>query len=161
MYCPSCGKEILESSTFCSHCGKPTLAPVSTVTVQQNVKEWEYKNYSLTYNEGETGWVDAQQYPEPSARLYYWQNIQHEIMPELQQLFDEGWQPTTEVGPACIELRYYKSGEGVNKTGYWVGALFTYGVSLLGLIWAKTWKFQMVGFHLQLRRPKIMSQEVV
>lgn len=161
MYCPTCGKEIPESSTFCLHCGKPTIAPVSSVAVQQQVKEWEYKDYSFAIPEGEGGWVAAEAYPEPAARLYYWQNIQHDVMPELQQLFDEGWQPTTEVGPVCIQLRYYKSLEGVNVVWYIIGAFFTWGASLLGLFFAKTWKFQMIGFRLQLRRPKIMSQEVV
>lgn len=30
MYCPLCGKSILDGSVFCSHCGKPTTVPQIT-----------------------------------------------------------------------------------------------------------------------------------
>jgi len=29
MYCPSCGKETPENSSFCLHCGKPIIAPAA------------------------------------------------------------------------------------------------------------------------------------
>jgi hypothetical protein len=162
MYCPSCGKEIPEGSAFCLSCGKSTnLASLPNHNAVPTNVEWEYRDFTITWPQGETGWVAADHYPEPAARLYYWQNIQSTIMPQLQQLLDEGWQPLTEVGTACIQLRHYKSLEGVSIAWYIVGAFFTWGLSLLGLFFASTWKFQMIGFHLQLRRPIIMSQPVV
>lgn len=157
MYCPSCGKETPDGSAFCLHCGKSVSAPASS----QAITSWEYQDYTLTWNPGETGWVSAEAYSEPSARLYFWQNIQPMVMQELQPLLDEGWQPITEIGPACVQLRYYKSLEGISCAWVIIGALFTWGVSLLFLPFQKSWKFNMTGFQLQLRRPKIMSEAIV
>jgi hypothetical protein len=162
MYCPSCGKQIPDASAFCSHCGKPTNLQASPSPVSPSaLVEWEYRDFTITWNQGEAGWVAADHYPEPAARLYYWQNIQSSVMPQLQQLLDEGWQPVTEIGPACIQLRHYKSLEGANWTWSIIGALFTWGLSLLFMLFSGTWKFQMIGFHVQLRRPNVMSQAVV
>jgi len=150
MYCPSCGKQIPDNSAFCSHCGKPTTPspPLQPVT------EWEYKDFSLSWPPGTTGWISAHHYTEPAARLDYWHNYQSAIMPELQPLLDDGWQPLTEIGPACIQLRYYKSLEGQSWFWLGLGVIASGGLLLLVLPFMRTWKYQMVGFQLRLRRPK-------
>jgi hypothetical protein len=162
MYCPSCGKQIPDASAFCLHCGKSTNLPAPSSAVSPStVVEWEYRDFTITWRQGESGWVAADSYPEPAARLYYWQNIQSYVMPELQKLLDEGWQPVTEIGPACIQLRHYKSLEGANWIGIGIGIIASWGLLLLLLPFMGSWKFQMIGFHVQLRRPKVMSQTIV
>jgi hypothetical protein len=150
MYCPSCGKQISENSSYCLHCGKQ----ISVSPPVQAVTDWEYKDITLNWPSGVTGWVRADAYPEPAARLYYWQNIQSEMMPVLQELYDQGWQPVTEVGPSCIQLRYYRSLQGLSW--FWTGLMVisTSGIGLLFLPFMRSWKYQMVGSYLRLRRPK-------
>ena len=150
MYCPSCGKETPDSSTFCLHCGKPIAKPVSA----QVVTEWEHKDFRLTWDGRTTGWISAEHYTEPAAKLDYWQNYQSVIMPRLQPLLDEGWQPMGEIGPACIQLRHYKSLQGASWFGILLGTIASFGLLLLILPFMGTWKFQMIGFELRLRRPK-------
>lgn len=162
MYCPSCGKQIPDASEICSHCGKPISlrAPSSAISTPAAV-EWEYRDFTITWNKGQTGWVAAEHYPEPAARMYYWQNIQSSVMPDLQILLDEGWQPVTEIGPACIQLRHYKSLEGTSWLMIIAWIVFSWGLAIFLLPFLGSWKFQMIGFHVQLRRPKVMSQTVV
>jgi len=80
MYCPSCGKQTPDNSIYCLHCGKPT----STATSTQEIIEWENKDFNLTWTEGTTGWVSAEHYTEPAARLYYWQNYQSILCPDCR-----------------------------------------------------------------------------
>jgi hypothetical protein len=58
---------------------------------------------------------------EPASRLYWWQSMQHQILPEIRDFMDEGWQPETEFGPAGYEVRYFNP-------------LFTPGIGCLLLI---------------------------
>lgn len=148
MYCPSCGSQTPDNSTFCLHCGKPIATSVST----QAVTEWEYKDFSLTWKPGTTGWCSVQAYSEPTARLYYWQNYQSEILPDLQKLLDAGWQPVTEIGPSCVQLRSFKSQDKLDL-GQGLIVVLTLGAPVL-FGWTSSWKYEMIGFQVKLRRPK-------
>jgi len=163
MYCPSCGKEIRDGSAYCSSCGKATNGggAVAVKQVPPPVTEWEFQDYKIDIPQGQGGWVSAEAYPEPAARLYYWQNIQATVLPELQALFDQGWQPITEVGASCVQLRHYKSLEGANWLGIIIGIIVSWGLLIFALPFMGSYKFQMIGFYVQLRRPKIMGDVVV
>ena len=161
MYCPSCGKNIPVGSQFCLHCGKST----SLTKIVQTPTEWEYKTYSLTWEHGKTGWYNAFRYNEVTAKVAYWQDWQSTIMEDLQKLLDESWQPIGEIGPSCIELRYYKSYEhysgGELIAGFVFGILlmFTFVLFFVGLAMMPqpNDKWQMIGFKVKLRRPKFAT----
>jgi hypothetical protein len=106
----------------------------------------------LTWKSGKTGWCSAEKYNEPEARLYYWQNYQSYIFTDLQKLLDEGWQPITEIGPSCIQLRSFKSQDSLDlfQVLLIIGTLgipFFFG-------WTRSWKYELIGFQVKLRRPK-------
>jgi hypothetical protein len=155
MYCPSCGKQAPDNSTFCLHCGKP----MAKVTSTASVTEWDYKDFKLTWAQGKTGWVSAHHYAEPSARLYYWQNYQSMIMRDLQKLLDEGWRPIGEIGPAGINLRSFKSYDSGDIFIYAMVIVIVFGTFGLGILaipffWPSSYKYELIGFKVELRRPK-------
>jgi len=158
MYCPSCGKETPANSTFCIHCGKP----ISTSATQtQAVTEWEYQDYHLDFPHGKVGWVSCEAYTEPAARLYYWQNLQEHVMPELQKWYDKGWQPISEVGPSCVEIRYFRGpwSETQNWLAHIIMIFVSAGLWLIILLLAAAfgkgeWRYEMSGFTVKMRRPK-------
>jgi hypothetical protein len=108
MYCPSCGKNVPDNSKFCLHCGFSITAPESPVDRQV---EWEYQDYLLQWGAGDGG-----RYPlsegenENTIRLEIWNNQQSWILPQIQELLDNGWQPVTHVGPAAFSFRYHNGG---------------------------------------------------
>lgn len=102
MYCPSCGKEIPDKSAFCLHCGKPTTSSKEKI-------EFEYCDYKIDMTKSSKSkemWVPAETYTTVAARLHFWQAVQEVVMEKLQEYFDNGWQPVTEVGAAMIQIDY-------------------------------------------------------
>lgn len=102
MYCPSCGKQIPDQSQFCSHCGKPTMIASSPAETKVDPKstEWEHIHFSLDWKRGQGGkYTLSLGHTEQSARQFFWGNFQGNILPQLQRVLDEGWQPVTEIGP--------------------------------------------------------------
>ena len=101
MYCPSCGKEIPDSSAFCLHCGKSiniTTAPAQVAT------EWEYKDYvwyadskmeiGTVRNMGNTGYSDIIQHA--------WLEVRNHLLEGIQDWLDEGWEPFAPIGSDCM-----------------------------------------------------------
>ncbi len=81
------------------------------------------------------------------------------MLSKFQELFDEGWQPVGELGPACIQLRYFKSNDPVGAFGVIMMIIFVFasmglGLLLIPFILPKSWKYQMIGFQVTLRRPR-------
>jgi FHA domain/zinc-ribbon domain len=158
MYCGSCGTQLPDGSAFCSNCGKAVSVHLTNNSAA-SVTSWEYKDINLEVSPKRLGWVRADMYPGPTARLYFWQAIQSEVMQGVQKLRDDGWEAVTEVGPSCVQLKHYKSLEGASFSQTMLLFVFTSG--LYGLIYPFTgsWKFKMVGFQLQMRRPAEAVQE--
>ncbi len=155
MYCPSCGKETPENSTFCLHCGNRIAAPgIAPTPVQQAPVEWEYKDFVYKWSPGQI-WVNVgrQGYTMPAARAWFWQEYQRYIMDELQKWLDEGWEPVGEVGPSSIEVRTFTSAK-LSTFGWLfiiVLSLFTLFLPLL-FIWDQY--AEPTEFRLKMRRPK-------
>jgi hypothetical protein len=96
MYCPSCGKTIPEESKFCLHCGKPT-----TSLPQRTQPKIEYDDFVITYDyKGQWGFA----WTKLSIARDYWQNLQAEILPKIQNWLDEGWEPISEVGLSGFKI---------------------------------------------------------
>lgn len=106
MYCPSCGKEIPDKSTFCLHCGKA----ITTVTKPtRTANEWEYVYFSWDWKVGEGGrYPISGGHSEQAVRLRNWGEDQSKILPSLQEYLDEGWEAVSEVGPMAYVFRRYK-----------------------------------------------------
>jgi hypothetical protein len=99
MYCSACGKQIPENSIFCLYCGSRIKG-----NSNQSVPEWEYRDFVYSYLA----------FPRDSRPARYkislvqrrhdiWAEQQRILLPKLQQWFDEGWQPITEIGAASFE----------------------------------------------------------
>ena len=119
--------------------------------------EWEYRDFRLTCPSEITGSIPAESYTGPAARLYYWKNFRTYFLLELQRSLDEGWQPVSEPGPDCIQLRAYRSRERDLVDDH--GCVFTPGHAFWGLVQSIAYligkrKYELVGFHVRLRRPK-------
>jgi hypothetical protein len=106
MYCPTCGKQISDSSRFCLHCGNP----ITQVIQQDEIAtpaNWEYKWFSWELKKGQGGHYDLHgmygaTYTEQSARLFFWNSEQTKVLPEFQKELDEGWQPLSEIGASAV-----------------------------------------------------------
>jgi len=48
-------------------------------------------------------------YTIPGAQRSFWNSSQAAILVALQKEINQGWKPITEVGPAAIKIRTYKS----------------------------------------------------
>ncbi len=97
MYCPSCGKEIPDKSTFCLQCGEPIKA--KSVTTKKTT-EWVYIYYTRIWNKGIRYNLDS--IHEQLVRLDIWSKVQNIILPEIQTLIDNGMESVTEIGPSAF-----------------------------------------------------------
>jgi hypothetical protein len=43
-----------------------------------------------------------------SARQYFWDEYQNTLLRELQDEYEQGWEPITEVGPSAFKIRSYQ-----------------------------------------------------
>ena len=147
MFCRYCGKQVPDDSAFCKHCGKQLGVSETDANLP---KGWERLTMVIHYRRGEGGWVAQESYPAPVAQQSFWNDaipIIHEIETAMT---DNGWQPVGEHGPACVELEAYKSAEGKNLLAEALGAVASYGTSLL---FAKNWKYTVKSITLKWRRP--------
>jgi len=83
--------------------------------------------------------------PEPFARLNFWQQIQSRVLPVIQHLHDDGWEPITEVGPAALIL---DRGQSKDSSGFLK--------ALVSDIIDPGWK--LFGLSIQFRRQKGIGQ---
>jgi hypothetical protein len=148
MFCRYCGKQVPEESAFCQHCGKQLA--VSQQTAASQPKAWERMTVVINFRRGEAGWVAEEAYTAPVAQQTFWNDFQPLIQDIETMVADEGWQPLGQNGPACVELDRYKSTEGHNPLALALGAVASYGTSLL---FAKSWKLTMKSITLRWRRP--------
>ena len=131
MFCPYCGTQIPDDASFCSKCGKPQAVtrPASEKQTARQI-EWEYWTWnsgvptgvyigSISKASNESGRVS-----EPFVRLQFWQQIQSHVLPIVQKLRDDGWEPITEVGPSALKI------EDKVKQGDW-GDFFKKTVAVL------------------------------
>lgn len=104
MYCPSCGKNVPDNSKFCLYCGKNITIPEPSSDKQV---EWEYQDFLIKWGARDGGRYflkDGEN--ENTIRLKVWNNSQSWILPKIQELLDNGWQPVTQVGPPAFSFRY-------------------------------------------------------
>jgi DNA-binding CsgD family transcriptional regulator len=148
MFCRYCGKQVPKESAFCQHCGKEL--GVSEQTGAGQPKAWERLTVVINFRRGEAGWVAEEAYTAPVAQQSFWNDAQALIQDIETIAADEGWQPLGHHGPACVELERYKSTEGHNRLAMALGAVATYGGSLL---FARSWKFTAKSITLRWRRP--------
>jgi DNA-binding CsgD family transcriptional regulator len=113
-------------------------------------KGWERLTMIIHYRRGEGGWVAQEAYPAPVAQQNFWNDAIPMIHEIETAMTDDGWQPIGEHGPACVELEAYKSAEGQNPLAMALGAVASYGTSLL---FARSWKFTVKSITLEWRRP--------
>ncbi len=103
MFCPSCGKNVPESSSFCLHCGSSITNPKAASDKQI---EWEYCDYIVEYKSGEGG-----KYPltigenENTIRLAVWNSDQLIRLSDIQKWLDKGWQSVSQIGPSGYSFR--------------------------------------------------------
>jgi len=153
MYCPSCGKQTPDNSTFCLHCGtqisSPGVAPALRV-----VTEWEHKDFVYPFKPGGL-WakIGSGAYTEAGAKVEFWQNYQQEIRLELQKWLDEGWEPVGEIGPASMKIRTYTSAKYGAFAWLFIITLSIFTVFLpLLFIWSTY--AEATEFRVTMRRPK-------
>ena len=106
MYCSNCGTQISDDANFCFKCGQQQSSRPLSVNQKTSANDWEYwtweaeppKGMDLGHPKKDGGLTEFQ------ARLHFWQKIQSRVLPAIQQLRDDGWEPITEVGPSAIKL---------------------------------------------------------
>jgi hypothetical protein len=155
MYCPSCGKQTPENSTFCLHCGTRIASPRVVPTPARQIPiEWEYQDFVYRWSPGQI-WVNVgrQGYTMPAARAWFWQEYQRQIMSDLQKWLDEGWEPISEVGPSSIEVRTFQS---IKTSAFGWLVVITLSIFMLGLplLLMRDAYAEPTEFRLQMRRPK-------
>lgn len=149
MYCSSCGNQIPDDSKFCLKCGKPQSMSSSIINSSQNV-EWEYWTwdagvpsnlYVSPVNKPSTESNNSGAMTESQVRLHFWQRVQSKILPVIQEIRDDGWEPITEVGPSALKVEVEVEAE----KGIW-GIVESIANSMLG------WQFS--GLIIKFRRQK-------
>lgn len=109
--------------------------------------EWEETDYVITFNPG--SWYRG--YTDIAVRQDLWMNYQSKIMPEIQKLLDQGWEPITEVGPGGFSLRHFKAWDGKSAA---IFTVFTAGIGLLAApFWSES-RVEPTEFRVKLRRRK-------
>lgn len=113
MFCVYCGTQIPDDAVFCSKCGKPQNEHQAAKPFQSPSSiDWEYWTWEAetptgmdlghpqrASNDRQSGGLT-----ESQARLHFWQKTQSRVLPVIQQLRDDGWEPVTAVGPSSIRL---------------------------------------------------------
>jgi len=158
MYCPTCGKQTPDNSTFCLHCGSKITA--SSDKEAQVVTEWEYKDFVIDYTQfkprpGHA--INQRDCPTlTDAAAYIWNYEQTRIREQMQSWLDEGWEPIEPIGPKCFQLRERSAyGENVTPVG-WIIIVFLcfFGIGFAILLTL----FETIGeateFRVQMRRTK-------
>lgn len=149
MYCPSCGKEIPDSSKFCLHCGSSVPTPaVPIIESQPEQLQWQYKEYVYAWSHDQT-WYNSRQYDDAHVRTDVWLSYQSRIGEELQKWYDEGWEPIGEVGPSCIRLNYFSKW---NAAGAIVFTILTAGLGIILTPFIRIQVTEPAEFRLRMRR---------
>lgn len=90
------------------------------------------------------------------VRENWWQQARPQIMSELQEYMNEGWQPITAPGPDCWECKNYKEDITKNWTAIgwiiWLIALFMFMFIPIIFMMMKNDIYEIVAFRIQLRR---------
>lgn len=115
MYCISCGKTIPDDASFCAYCGK------SQKGEENKPVEWEFTDFVFPYGnrvgaKRKAEWFKG--YSDNAARAESWAAHQQQILPELQVMLDQGWQPLSEVGPSAIRLESVRKFDGILYGGF-------------------------------------------
>jgi len=72
----------------------------------------ETKDFVYTWKEGERwSYSPGIAGTEMTARIYFWNNTQAQLLNILQQEINEGWTAVTEVGPSAFILNSYTKTE--------------------------------------------------
>jgi hypothetical protein len=93
MQCPSCKKEIPDSSTFCLHCG----GRIVSTTSPAQAFDYEFTDYVWEIG---AEWTCGKLITTTQKAQEYWQKYQSKILPDIREWVDKGWEPISEVGPA-------------------------------------------------------------
>lgn len=100
MFCIHCGKNIADNASFCAYCGKPIQGEK-----QPQKNDWEYVFYRKWWKPGKGGRYNLiNGKSEYSVRLELWGTDEGQVIKELQEFYDIGWQPLTPPGPSCYRF---------------------------------------------------------
>ena len=160
MFCPSCGKQLSDEFAFCPHCGNalPEILPVVATDKPKPFApvEWQYADFVYRWPGHDRPWhkiSGPHGTSEMEARLDYWSENQREILFQLQQWIDMGWEPLGEVGAASIVLRTYrdaKIGGCSDLLILLIGMVATFGLVLLFI---RETYVEPAEFRVQMRGP--------
>ena len=125
---------------------------------------WEYQQFVFEDWQDQLCWScqtgenrTLDQYAEPQARHYFWDQSQESIQKQLERWTATGWEPLGTVGPESIELQkteHTETGIDLEHILLWI---FTLGVALVieaftGIMPRRYIRFVPTQFRIQMRR---------
>jgi hypothetical protein len=159
--CPNCGQDTPGNSTFCLHCGaRIATAATSPVLAAPAVAGWDYDDFVFKFKPHALQ-IKIMDYGQPGdtlsgAKQQMWELIQGQLLPEIQKVGDQGWEPIGEVGPAAILVRAARRYD-FTPFGWAMVVLFaigTWGLLLFFLPGMKGHYAEAVEFRVPMRCPK-------
>jgi zinc-ribbon domain len=112
MYCPSCGKEIPDKSSFCLHCGKSTYTATAHAQV---ATEWEYRNFGEIVESAST--EEMEEIGTVGKFVSYndliqhaWSEIRPQLLERIQEWLNDGWESVTPIDSDCMIVETQNAG---------------------------------------------------
>ncbi|MEP7289285.1 MAG: hypothetical protein ABI947_26330 [Chloroflexota bacterium] len=96
--------------------------------------KWEYRYFVYTTFEPHSTWVTLaghESYTAALARQFFWENFKEQILTELDQRQNEGWEILDEVVPTALQIRQSVQIETGIEPADVVLWIITLGVALL------------------------------
>jgi hypothetical protein len=101
MFCIHCGKQNVDNAMFCAFCGKA----IKETQIQSTTTKWEYFFIRKTWKSGNGGRYNLLNgKTEYSVRLDLWGQDQSEVMKQMQEFYDLGWQSISPPGPGSYRF---------------------------------------------------------
>ena len=99
---------------------------------------WEYEEYVRDMEEPAWAMLGSQ-VTRPVVRMEWWSKFKSHIFEDLQEWFNEGWEPMGDIGPDCLVI------EETQKTDF---------IKRGSAIFNRNTYVYLKGFRIQMRRPK-------
>lgn len=120
MYCPNCGKQIAEQSTFCAYCGKP-ISSVNRASIPS--VQWEYKerHIDMKNKDGSYVWFDSSDSIARDLLNAWTGGWENAVRSYLNDDFAQGWEiDPTAWGASCLQYEAKGLGPAGWHLGYWI-----------------------------------------